>query len=75
MEKSPKNKLLSLSLSLSLTEQARREHSQNRVIADDTVGFTSGNSSNSETSSAPSSTETQNRLVTEILENVDDGGE
>ena len=62
----------SLSLSLSLTEQARREHSQNRAIADDTVGFTSGNN---ETSSASSSAETHNRLVTEILENVDDGGE
>ena len=70
-KKIPKNKLLYLSL----TEQARREHSQNRAIADDTVGFTSGNSSNSKSSSASSSTETQNRLVTEILENVDDEGE
>lgn len=66
---------INFSLSLSLTEQARREHSQNRAIADDTVGFTSGNNSNSETNSDSSSTETQNRLVTEILENVDDGGE
>jgi len=66
---------LKINFSLSLTEQARREHSQNRAIADDTVGFTSGNSSNNEISGASSSAETQSRLVTEILENVDDGGE
>jgi len=53
-------------------KQARDEHSQNRAIADDTpvVGF----SSNGKDSTSSSSSEERERLVAEILENVDDGG-
>ena len=53
-------------------KQARGEHSQNRAIADDTPVL--GLSSNNKDSTSSSSSEERERLVAEILENVDDGG-
>ena len=72
--KSPKNKLTKKTFCSSPNnqKQARGEHSQNRAIADDTPVV--GLSSNSKDSTSSSSSEERERLVAEILENVDDGG-
>jgi hypothetical protein len=72
--KSPKNKLTKKTFCSfpNNQKQARGEHSQNRAIADDTPVL--GLSSNNKDSTFSSSSEERERLVAEILENVDDGG-
>lgn len=72
--KSPKNKLTKKTFCSfpNNQKQARGEHSQNRAIADDTPVV--GLSSNNKDSTSSSSSEERERLVAEILENVDDGG-
>lgn len=72
--KSPKNKLTKKTFCSfpNNQKQARGEHSQNRAIADDTPVL--GLSSNNKDSTSSSSSEERERLVAEILENVDDGG-
>lgn len=72
--KSPKNKLTKKTFCSfpNNQKQARGEHSQIRAIADDTPVL--GLSSNNKDSTSSSSSEERERLVAEILENVDDGG-
>lgn len=74
LQQSPKNKLTKKTFCSfpNNQKQARGEHSQNRAIADDTPVL--GLSSNYKDSTSSSSSEERERLVAEILENVDDGG-